>query len=98
MPGSGITLPLDLANIAARCKGSFYAPRRFAAVQLAYSNPRCRVLIFHTGRLVGTGMLYCPLICLYTPPLPPVSLSDLYSMCVCVLPQERAGRWRPGSP
>ena len=55
MPGSGITLPLDLANIAARCKGSFYAPRRFAAVQLAYSNPRCRVLIFHTGRLVGTG-------------------------------------------
>ena len=55
MPGSGITLPLDLANIAARCKGSFYAPRRFAAVQLAYSNPRCRVLVFHTGRLVGTG-------------------------------------------
>ena len=55
MAGSGITLPLDLASIAARCKGSFYAPRRFAAVQLAYSNPRCRVLVFHTGRLVGTG-------------------------------------------
>ena len=55
VPGSGITLPLNLANIAARCKGSFYAPRRFAAVQLAYSNPRCRVLVFHTGRLVGTG-------------------------------------------
>lgn len=30
MPGSGITLPLDLASIAARCKGSYYAPRRFA--------------------------------------------------------------------
>lgn len=55
MPGSGITLPLDLSRIAASCKGSFYAPRRFAAVQLAYSEPRCRVLIFHTGRLVGTG-------------------------------------------
>lgn len=22
---------------------------------MAYSNPRCRVLVFHTGRLVGTG-------------------------------------------
>ncbi len=29
--------------------------QRFAAVQLAFSNDRCRVLIFHTGRLVGTG-------------------------------------------
>ena len=28
---------------------------RSQAVQLAYSNPRCRVLVFHTGRLVGTG-------------------------------------------
>ena len=28
---------------------------RFAAVQLAFDSPRCRVLIFHTGRLVGTG-------------------------------------------
>lgn len=32
MPGSGLTLPLDLGKIASRCKGSFYAPRRFAAV------------------------------------------------------------------
>ena len=53
--GSGVSLPLNLPNIAARCKGSYYAPRRFAAVQLAYANPRCRVLVFHTGRLVGTG-------------------------------------------
>lgn len=30
MPGSGLSLPLDLASIAARCKGSYYAPRRFA--------------------------------------------------------------------
>jgi len=55
VPGAGISLPLDLKRIASRCTGAFYAPRRFAAVQLAYSNPRCRVLIFHTGRLVGTG-------------------------------------------
>ena len=33
MKGSGISLPLDLASIAARCKGSYYAPRRFAAVR-----------------------------------------------------------------
>ena len=46
MPGSGISLPLDLGLIASRCKGSYYAPKRFAAVQLAYSNPRCRVLVF----------------------------------------------------
>ena len=44
--GSGLKLPLDLQMIASRCSSSFYAPRRFAAVQLAYSNPRCRVLIF----------------------------------------------------
>ena len=35
MPGSGVTLPLNLSQIASRCTGSFYAPRRFAAVQLA---------------------------------------------------------------
>tara|TARA_Y100000389_G_scaffold197342_1_gene231771 strand:+ start:8338 stop:8949 length:612 start_codon:yes stop_codon:yes gene_type:complete len=45
-PGSGITLPLDLHHIAARCKNSFYAPKKFSAVQLAYAEPRCRVLIF----------------------------------------------------
>ena len=30
MPGSGISLPLDLGLIASRCKGSYYAPKRFA--------------------------------------------------------------------
>jgi len=55
VPGSGLTLPLDLHAIGARCTNAYYAPRRFAAVQLAFSNPRCRVLVFHTGRLVGTG-------------------------------------------
>jgi len=55
VPGSRLTLPLDLHAIGARCTNAYYAPKRFAAVQLAFSNPRCRVLIFHTGRLVGTG-------------------------------------------
>lgn len=55
VPGSGVTLPLNLSRVAALCVGAFYAPRRFAAVQLAFSAPRCRVLVFHTGRLVGTG-------------------------------------------
>jgi hypothetical protein len=53
--GSGVTLPLDLHFIASRCRNAFYAPRKFSAVQLAYSSPRARVLVFHTGRLVGTG-------------------------------------------
>jgi len=53
--GSGTTLPLDLHRIAARCRNSYFAPKRFSAVQLAYSEPRCRVLVFHTGRMVGTG-------------------------------------------
>lgn len=55
VPGSGLTLPLNLHHVASRCAGAFHSPRRFAAVQLAFSNPRCRVLVFHTGRLVGTG-------------------------------------------
>ena len=55
MPGSGLTLPLNLHAIAARLTNAYYAPRRFAAVQVAFNNQRCRVLIFHTGRLVGTG-------------------------------------------
>lgn len=53
--GSGTTLPLDLHRIAARCRNSYFAPKRFSAVQLAYNEPRCRVLVFHTGRMVGTG-------------------------------------------
>lgn len=59
VPGSGLTLPLDLHAIGARCTNAYYAPKRFAAVQLAFSNPRCRVLVFHTGRLVGTGLYAC---------------------------------------
>jgi hypothetical protein len=46
VPGSNQTLPLDLLHIASRCTGAYFASRRFAAVQLAYSQPRCRVLVF----------------------------------------------------
>ena len=46
MKGSGTALPLDMHRIAARCKNSYYAPSKFSAVQLAYSEPRCRVLVF----------------------------------------------------
>ncbi len=46
VPGSGAKLPLDLHRIAARCRNSYYAPKKFSAVQLAYSEPRCRVLVF----------------------------------------------------
>jgi TATA-box binding protein (TBP) (component of TFIID and TFIIIB) len=44
--GSGITLPLNLTKIATQCNGAYFAPKRFAAVQLAYTNPRCRILVF----------------------------------------------------
>lgn len=50
MPGSGISLPLDLANIAARCKGSYYAPRRFAAVRSPpprHPAPQTRATVQH---------------------------------------------------
>lgn len=46
VPGSGLKLPLDLSFIASRCTGAYFAPKRFSAVQLAYTNPRARVLIF----------------------------------------------------
>lgn len=42
----GGKLPLDLHLIAAKCRNSYFAPRRFAAIQLAFSTPRSRVLIF----------------------------------------------------
>ncbi len=44
--GSGLKLPLDLHRIGSRCSNAYYAPRRFAAVQLAFDAPRCRVLVF----------------------------------------------------
>lgn len=44
--GSGIKLPLDLRVIASKCKNAYYAPKKFSAVQIAFSEPRCRVLVF----------------------------------------------------
>lgn len=46
VPGTGCSLPLDLNHIASRCTGTYFAPKRFAAVQMAYTMPRCRVLVF----------------------------------------------------
>lgn len=47
--GTTTTLPLNLAHIATHCVGAYFAPRRFAAVQLAmHKTPRARVLIFRT--------------------------------------------------
>ena len=36
-------------------RNATWGPCPFAAVQLAFDAPRSRVLVFHTGRLVGTG-------------------------------------------
>ena len=56
LPLDGSSLPFDLKKIAVRCRGAVYfAPRRFTAVQLPFDEPRSRVLLFHTGRVVGTG-------------------------------------------
>lgn len=46
LPSTGLKLPLDLHKIASRCSNAYFAPKRFAAVQLAFANPRCRVLVF----------------------------------------------------
>jgi hypothetical protein len=49
LPLDGSGLPFDLKRIAARCKTAVYfAPRRFTAVQLAFDEPRSRVLLFRT--------------------------------------------------
>jgi len=53
VPGSGLTLPLDLHAIGSRCTNSYYAPKRFAAVQLAFSNPRSRVLVFRKPQAIS---------------------------------------------
>jgi len=49
IPLDGSSLPFDLRKIAVRCKNVVYfAPRRFTAVQLAFDQPRSRVLLFRT--------------------------------------------------
>lgn len=56
MPGSNTSLPLDLNAIVTRCSGAYFWPVRFCPVQIAFhAEPRTRVLIFHTGKIVGTG-------------------------------------------
>jgi hypothetical protein len=47
LPLDGSGLPFDLKKIAVKCRGAVYfAPRRFTAVQLAFDEPRSRVLLF----------------------------------------------------
>ena len=58
VPNAGnMDLPLDLTAISKRCKNAslLFAPKSFTAIQFAFYPPRSRVLLFHTGRLVGTG-------------------------------------------
>ena len=51
LPLDGSGLPFDLKKIAVRCRGAVYfAPRRFTAVQLAFDEPRSRVLLFRKLR------------------------------------------------
>ena len=51
--------PLNLRRISALLAGSFFAPRRFASVQVGIQNlmhsNRTRVLIFRSGQIVLTG-------------------------------------------
>lgn len=54
--GSGTSFPLDLNHIVSHCSGAYFWPIRFCPVQIAFHEvPRTRVLIFHTGKIVGTG-------------------------------------------
>ena len=56
VPGSGTTFPLDLNQVVARCPGTYFWPVRFCPVQLAFhAVPRTRILLFHTGKIVGIG-------------------------------------------
>lgn len=58
MSSDSTAATIDLVQVASRCSGAYFAPKRFASVQLAYrlaDNSRARVLVFHTGRIVGTG-------------------------------------------
>ena len=59
-PGSNVTLPLDVRTIASRCSGAFYAPSRFAAVQLAFSQPRSRILIFRAPHALPSFSVLAP--------------------------------------
>lgn len=91
VPGTGLKLPLDLNYIASRCTGAYFAPKRFSAVQLAYTHPRARVLVFHTGRLVGTGMLVAYSV--FNSNLAPTALITLTTLSFAFL-QVPTGPWQ----
>ena len=66
MPGCGYKLPFDLFEIASKCNGCYFAKKRFAAVQLAYTQPRCRVLVFRELLPCMLGVTYTPSLALLT--------------------------------
>ena len=54
---STTSLPLNLRKLSSQIDGAYYAPRKFAALQIAFSSPKVRVLVFHTGRAISCGAL-----------------------------------------
>lgn len=46
---------LDIRHIATHCPGAYMGRGRLATVQLGIAVPRCRVLLFRTGRLICAG-------------------------------------------
>lgn len=52
--GSG--MPIDLHRLAMYLPCSSYNRRRFAAITIRISNPRCTALLFTSGKLVITGV------------------------------------------
>ena len=108
MPGSGISLPLNLPNIAARCKGSYYAPRRFAAV-CAYrlKLAGCCFDVVFLLRLTGPARIRQPalpragipyVLGLETPPAMPLMLlacNDTH-VTTMVLPCPPHRHWKTG--
>ena len=53
---ANLNCPLDLNEIAFKCRNAEYNPKRFAAVIMRMKEPvRTTALIFKTGKMVITG-------------------------------------------
>ena len=85
LPLDGSSLPFDLKKISTACKSAVYfAPRRFTAVQLAFDEPRSRVLLFHTGRIVGTGYVCASWMDSSARPILTTHARGRFCVCVCM--------------
>ena len=106
VPGGGATLPLDLAAIASRCTGSYYAPRRFAVRSSPFSTarqsrrrerltPRVFARAGDPARVphAARARARVPYAAPPTPPTPPAPLlrADVFPGAV----QTLAGSWAP---